>query len=181
MGTRRTNLLLFIDHRASISKRGNREDGGASWTAGTNWESTTGTPYFSTPVILSPFSTGVTSGASGTGGRRAEISICVLERQSDALRSASCFEESVNYNNARMLVGHAIHSKIRHTCDRNRSIASSNAATSAFFHLEARWRRNERSYRTCSVSRGLSSLRHRTNAAENLTIIRWGTVIRYDW
>ena len=98
-----------------MSKRGNRDDGGASSTAGTNWEFTTGIPYLSTPAILSPFSTGVTSDASGTGGRRAEISICVLERDSDALRSMSCLEESVNYNNARTLADHPTERKIRYT------------------------------------------------------------------
>lgn len=101
------NLLLSIDHRASTSKRGNRDDGGASSTAGTKWESTTGTPYVSTPAILSPFSLGVTSAASGTGGRRAEISICVLERHSDALRSGSYLEGSVNYDNPRTLADHS--------------------------------------------------------------------------
>lgn len=91
------NLLLFIDHRASTSKRGNRDDGSASSTAGTNCES--GTPYVSTPVILSLFSLGATSAASDAGGRRAEISICVFDRHSDALRSGSYLEGSANYDN----------------------------------------------------------------------------------
>lgn len=98
-----------------MSRRGNRDDGGASSTTGTNWESTAGIPYVSTPAILSPFSLGITSAASGTCGRRAEISICVLNRHSDALRSRSYIEESVNYDNARTLADHSGQNKTSET------------------------------------------------------------------
>ena len=95
-----------------MSKRGNRDDGGASSTAGTNWVSTTGTPCASIPAILSPSSLGVASHASGICGKRADISICVLERHSDALRLGSYLGESVNYNKASKLADHSTQSRM---------------------------------------------------------------------